>query len=248
VKYLLLLILIFSALLAEEKKEKITIGFGPYIQTQAYKDVAPIVVPSPVVFFDNGLVYVRWTRVGIYFLGEKNEDYSWGFSLTAQPQPYNYKASDSDALEAMQDKESSFEAGLAFSIQADKTYFEIMALNDILGRYNSWIIKSELGYEFKLGDFSFYPSAVLLYQSSQFVNYYYGVTQSEATPFRAEYHAGNALQLGAQTYIEYPLSKKLSAFFNIRVDKLPQEITESPIVNDDYIYSGLASLIYTFEY
>lgn len=247
-RYFLLLLLIFSALFAEEEKQKVTIGLGPYIQTQPYKDVAPIIVPSPVIFFDNAIVYVRWTRVGVYFLGEKNEDYSWGFSLTAQPQPYSYKASDSDALQGMQDKESTFEAGLAFSIKADKSYFEIMALKDILGRYNSWIIKSELGYEFKVGNFSFYPSAILIYQSSQFINYYYGVTQREANSFRAEYQAGNALQLGVQTYIEYPLTKSLSAFFNIRADKLPQEATESPIVNDDYIYSGLASLIYTFEY
>ncbi len=247
-KYLFLLILIFSSVLAQEKKEKSTIGLGPYIQTQPYKDVFPIIVPSPVVFFDNGIVYARWTRFGLYFLGEKNDDYSWAFSLTAQPRPNNYKASDSNALLGMEDKKSSVEAGLAFSIKADKTYFEIMVLSDILDRYDSWIVKSELGYEFKLGNFSFYPSAILMYQSSEFINYYYGVKQSETTLIRPEYQAHNGMQLGVQTYIEYPLSNKLSAFFNIRADKLSQEASNSPIVNDDYIYSGLASLIYTFEY
>ncbi len=247
-KQLLLLILIFLSVFAQEEKEKLTIGLGPYIQTQPYKNVSPIIVPSPVVFFDNGIVYARWTRFGLYFLGEKNDDLSWGFSLTAQPRPNNYKASDSDALWGMEDKKSSLEAGLAFSIKVDKAYFEVMALTDILDRYDSWIVKSELGYEFKLGNFSFYPSAILIYQSSEFINYYYGVKQSEATLIRPEYHGQNGMQLGAQTYIEYPLSKKLSAFFNIRADKLSEEAANSPIVNDDYIYSGLASLIYTFEY
>lgn len=246
-KYLLLLILIFSTVFAEKEKQKITIGMGSYIQTQPYKDVAPIIVPSPVIFFDNGIVYARWTRFGLYFLGEKNDDFSWGFSLTVQPRPNNYKASDSDALLGMEDKKSSFEAGLAFSIKVDKVYFEVMALTDILDRYDSWIVKSELGSEFKLGDFSFYPSAIVIYQSSRFINYYYGVKKSEAT-IRPEYHAGNGLQLGVQTYIEYPFTKKLSAFVNLRVDKLPQEASNSPIINDNYLYSGLASLIYTFEY
>ena len=56
------------------------------------------------------------------------------------------------------------------------------------------------------------------------------------------------MQLGAQTYIKYPLTKNLSTLVNLRVDKLPSQATSSSLVNDEYMYSGLASLIYTFEY
>ncbi|HIP55112.1 MAG TPA: MipA/OmpV family protein, partial [Sulfurimonas autotrophica] len=51
-----------------------------------------------------------------------------------------------------------------------------------------------------------------------------------------------------QTYIKYPLTNKLSAFFNIRADKIPSSAYRSPLVNNKFIYSGLASLIYTFTY
>lgn len=245
-KYLLILILVCSTLFSSDEKQEVTIGFGPYIQTQPYSNVDAVVVPSPVIFFDNEIFYVRWTRLGAYFLGDKNEDFSWGLSLTAQPRVYGYESTD---ISGMNERKNTWEGGLAFSAKKDNTYVEIMALNDLLNRYDSWILKTEVGYDFKLGNFSFYPSAIVVYQSKEFVNYYYGVSSVEATN-RGEqmYSPKSGIQFGVQTYISYPLTNNLSAFFNLRADKLPSSATSSTIVQDDYIYSGLASLIYTFEY
>jgi outer membrane protein len=243
-KFIILIVALISTLMAE----KLTLGVGPYMQTQPYKDLDALVVPSPVIFFDNSLIYVRWTRAGVYFLGDKSNELSWGFSLTAQPRVNQYKASDSHYLSGMSDRESSVEGGLAFSASKEKAYIEIIALTDVLARHDSWTLKTELGYEFEVADFTFYPSVMLTYQSSTFMDYYYGVAQSEATFSRAAYNAGSGMQYGAHTYIKYPLTDKLAAFGNIKVDKLPTEATHSPIVNEDYVYSGLVSLIYTFEY
>ncbi len=123
-----------------------------------------------------------------------------------------------------------------------------MALTDILDRHESWILKTEVGYDFEFANFSLYPSLICTYQSSDFLNYYYGVKKSEELGSRKEYIANDGLQIGAQTYIQYPVTKNLSALINLRVDKLSKEATSSPIVDKDYIYSGLLSLIYTFEY
>ena len=244
-RYILLISLFVSVLSAE----KVTVGAGAYMQTQPYKNVDSIIVPSPVVFFDNSLFYVRWTRAGLYFLGDKQDNYAWGFSLTAQPRINNYKASDSSYLSGMSDKESSIEGGLAFSASVDKLCIEIMALTDTLRNHEAWVLNTEISYnKLQLGEFSFYPSILFNYQSSKFINYYYGVKSYEATASRAAYSAGNGLQIGVQTYIDYPLTDKWSAFLNLRADKLPTEATDSPIVSDDYMYSGLVSLIYTFQY
>ena len=245
-RYILLFVLIFFPLFSQEKKQTITLGMGPYIQTQPYAGVDSVITPSPVIFFDNSLFYIRWTRIGLYFLGEKKEDFSWGFSLTAQPRIYGYDSSD---ISGMDKRETSFEGGLAFSIKMDKAYLELMAVTDLVDRHDTWIYNAEVGYDLELGNFSFYPSVLASYQSSKFTNYYYGVTQIEATR-KAEsmYAPSSGLQLGIQTYIEYPFTKKLSALVNIRADKLSTKASNSPLTNDDYIYSGLASLIYTFEY
>lgn len=248
-KIIVLLFLLLGLLYAQEDKQTITLGFGPYIQTQPYEDAADIVLPSPVIFYDNGILYIRWSRAGIYFLGEKTDSYAWGFSITAQPRPNAYKPTDSKALEGLEEKKSSLEAGLAFSATRGDAYIETMLLTDVLDRYDSWIVKTEVGYDFKLGEFKFYPSFIAIYQSQKFINYYYGVSYKESlTSNYSEYQAGEGLQLGVQTYIKYPFTDKLSALINIRYDRLSNEASSSPIAQDNYIASGLFSLIYTFEY
>lgn len=245
---LFILLLLFSSLIASDK-QKLTLGFGPYIQSEPYKGAKSLLLPSPVIFYDNGVVYARWSRFGLYFLGEKKKDYAWGFSLTMQPRTLGYKPSDSNYLHGMDERKSTFEGGLAFSASYKKRqYIEVMLLADMLKKYKSWVSRVEIGDKYKVGNFTFYPSVVFLYQTQKFINYYYGVKQSEATVARRAYTAGSGLEYGAQTYIKYPFTEKLSALVNIRYDRLPSAATKSPLTDKNYIYSGLASLIYTFEY
>ena len=240
---LLFLLSLWNTLFAEE----LTLGIGPYFQTQPYKNTAAIVVPSPVVFYDNGIVYARWTRFGIYFYGHKDENLSWGFSLTAQPRPNGYKPSDSSSLQGLDEKQTSFEGGLAYTLYSSGKYLEAMLLTDLLGRYDSYIAKVEIGMKQQVLHASFYPSIIAVYESKKFTDYYYGISAAEAarTPY-SPYNPGGGIRFAAQTYINYPLTKRWSAFFNFRVDRLTNNAKNSPIVSDSFVYSGLASLLYTF--
>ena len=248
-RYILILLLLLVSAVTADEKQKLTLGAGIYTQSQPYKGADNLLLPSPVIFFDNSIVYARWSRFGVYFLGEKKEDYAWGFSLTTQPRTLGYKPSDSLYLQGMDERKSTLEGGLAFSASYQKTkYIEIMLLADMLKTYNSWVLRTEIGDQYKLGDFTFYPSMILLYEPRKFIDYYYGVKNSEATATRPQYAPGSGWQYGVQSYIKYPLTKKLSALINIRYDILPKSAQDSPLTDKNYIYSGLASLIYTFEY
>ena len=249
-KKLLGLLLLFTfTLLAED----LSIGAGPYFQTQPYRGASTIIVLSPVIFYDNGILYARWTRFGLYFYGHKaskkaGDNYSWGFSFTAQPRPNGYKPSDSSSLAGLDEKKTSFEGGLAFTIYGNDKYLEAMLLTDMLGRYDSYIAEVEAGMKQKLGDFTFYPSIIGVYESRKFTDYYYGISAAEAarTPYSI-YEPSGGLRIAAQTYISYPIIKNWSAFFNLRVDRLTNNAKNSPIVSDSLMYSGLASVIYTFK-
>ena len=244
----LFLITLFSLSLFAQETHKLTMGMGPYLQTQPYKGVDTIILPSPFFYYNNALFYVKWTRVGAYFYGSKSDDFSWGLSLTAQPRIYGYKASDSSFLSGMQERKNSIEAGVALSLQKEKLFVDMMLLTDVLHKNDAWIAQTELGYALTFGKWQLYPSLLLTYQSAAFTDYYYGVKSTEATPTRAQYSAQSGLQIGAQTYIQYPLTKKLSTLINLHAEKLSSSATASPLTDEKYIYSGLFSLIYTFEY
>lgn len=241
-------LLLFTLFLVQLGAQTLTLGLGPYMQSQPYKQSDPLLSASPIIFYDNSLVYIRWTRAGIYFAGSKSDDLSWGLSLTAQPRPFGYLAKDSQYLEGMDERKNSLEGGIAFSLQKEKIFFEITAMTDLIYENDAYVIQSELGYELKLADLEIYPSLILGYQSSSFVNYYYGVTQKESRAQRAFYTPKGGYSFAMQSYFYYPLNKKLSLFANLKAQTLPNEAQTSPLVEQNTIYSGLLSLLYKFEY
>jgi outer membrane protein len=250
IKLLILIILSFSILYSQSsKKEKVSIGLGPYVQSQPYKNVDNMLLPSPVFFYDNQIFYVRWTRLGVYFLGNSSKDFSWGFSLSAQPRTNSYSPEDSLELKDMQEKKSSYEGGVVFSAVVYEAYFELMYMYDLLDRYNAHIVNAELGYPIKIEKLSIYPSIIYEYQSKDFLNYYYGVSQEESISSSHNIFTPDAgVKLAAQTYVYYPLTDDFSAFLNAKINFLPKEVKDSPLLDKDYFYSAFASIIYTFEY
>ncbi len=249
---LILLSLGLYALEGVEKEEyiktSVTVGAGAYIQSQPYKDADPLTTPTPVVFFDNSLFYVRWVRMGMYFAGENKENYSWGLSLTLQPRPFQYKASDAAILSGMDERESSWEGGLALAFKMENFFFETIAVHDLLNRSEGTVIRAEAGFDYQQGDWSFYPSILAIWYSDNMNDYYYGVKADESRPFRPAYQAKSGLNYAVQSYIDYAFNKNWHTLFNLRVDYLSSQIKNSPIVDDDVMVSGLVSLIYTFEY
>ncbi len=243
---LLLSILLLMQLSADDHKTPLFIGAGPYIQTQPYKGADAQVVPSPVIFFDNHLVYIRWSRVGIYVLGSSKKDFSWGISLTAQPRPFGYKSSDSPTLRGMS-RNTSIEAGAALDMQYKDTFFNVVFFHDILNASNSYMARTEIGQHIKIDRFDLYPSLIAIYHAADFNNYYYGVKPSEATPWRSAYSPSSSVSFGFQTYLKYNLSHEWSALINFRADTLSKEEQNSPIVSDKYMFSGLISMMYRFE-
>lgn len=225
-----------------EKEKRAYIGAGPYIQSQPYTDTDPKVIPSPVIFFDNELFYMRWTRVGVYVYGEDN----WGVSLTAQPVPYGYQAADSPALAGMADRNSSWEGGVSIGGENDLGFAELTYFHDLLDNSNGSKLRLELGKFFEWGRWTAVPSVLAIWLSEDFNNYYYGVLPDEATSGRPAYTAGVGLNLAAQSYLKYDITDNWHILGNLRADYLNSTITDSPIVNDQWIVSGMISVLYSF--
>ena len=256
-KKLLLILILLSTLL--HAKDDTYIGLGPYFQTQPYKDADPVVLASPVIFFDNSLFYVRWTRVGMYFYGQKGEKFSWGASITAQPQIIGYYEEDvwngltsrqpTSVLSGMEPHESSWEGGLALSASYQNYFGEFLLLHDIFNEYNGLKARMEIGAEYTVGNFYFAPSVLAVYLSQKFTDYYFGIPQDETVVgLRPEsYEADAALNLAAQTYIEYSVTEHWHLLLNLRADYLGKSIRNSPLVDDRTMYSGMLSVLYSFN-
>ncbi|MCF6283377.1 MAG: MipA/OmpV family protein [Candidatus Polarisedimenticolaceae bacterium] len=248
IRITLLFLLLSSSLSVQAEDENsasntLSIGLGPYFQTQPYEGATTLVTPTPVVFYDNRVVYVRWTRVGLYLAGGEN----WGYSITAQPRPYGYSASDSDGLTGMAARESGWEAGFALAGKNQHGFAEVMLLSDITARSNGSLARLELGKIVNAGRWTLVPSFMAIYFDGAFNDYYYGVTVDEETATRPAYSAGQGLNYALQTFANYQLTSELSLQGNLRVDYLNKTISDSPIVDNDWMVSAMLSLAYSLD-
>jgi outer membrane protein len=239
-KLIFLLILSISILKAENY---LLMGAGPYIQTQPYTDTDAFVLPTPVVFMEYEIFYIRWSQMGVYFYGGDN----WGLSLMIQPRPNGYKPKDSKTLEGMHKRKTSWEGGLSLAGKNELGFAELIYAHDILNSSNRSLVRLEVGTKIKEKKWTFVPSVLALWFSEGFNNYYYGVSADESTPYRDEYHATSGLNIAFQNYINYQFNPKWSLLTNMRVDFLNSTITNSPIVSDRYIFSGMVSFLYSFD-
>lgn len=240
-------------------KDDIFIGAGPYFQTLPYKDAEPVTMGSPVIFFDNALFYVRWTRAGIYFYGQKGDAQSWGLSLTAQPQILGYYEHSAmtqigphkptPILQRMPDRESGWEAGVAASYTREDFFAEFLILQDITDQSNGTKLRLELGKSFRTEKWYFVPSILAIWLSQPFANYYYGVGQSDVdlSLGRSAYRADAALNLAVQTFIKYDLSSHWHLLANLRADRFADTVVSSPLVDKRMMYSGMVSVLCSFN-
>lgn len=244
----IILIILLSVGVAFAKRDTIFIGAGPYMQTQPYKGVSARLVPSPVIFFDNNIFYIRWSKIGVYLAGKKKQNYSWALSLAAQPCTFGYSASNSSYLKGMSNKNNSIEAGLELDGTYKTLFFNILSFHDVLNNNNSYMAHIQFGDSIKYKSLSLYPSILAIYYADKFNNYYYGVTHNEATPIRPYYHSNGGFNYAIETYLRYKITKKWYFLSYIRAEYLNKTIQNSPIVNSHYIYSGLLSVMYKLSF
>jgi len=233
----------FVVAVADEAPRHAHLGGGAYVQTQPYAGADPIVLPSPVLFADNRLFYVRWTRVGMYVHGQQN----WGVSITAQPRPFGYRPEDAPILAGMGERKPSWEAGLAVGGEFDWGFAELTWFHDVLDCSNGSLLRLELGRFIERGKWTVVPSVFAIHYDQAFNDYYYGVRPSEATAQRPAYTASAAFNLAAQAYVKYSFTPHWHFLGNLRGDLLAGTIQDSPLVDKGYMLSGLLSVMYSFD-
>jgi outer membrane protein len=229
---------------ANKTKIDTHIGAGPYVQSQPYQDADPLVLPTPVIFFDNRLLYIRWTRVGLYVYGQQN----WGISLTAQPRPWGYQAEDSARLTGMAERLPGWEAGIALGGKNRLGFAELTYFHDVQNHSNGSLTRLEIGKTFTSGRWFHMPSLYVIRYSDALLNYYYGVRPQESTIQRPTYDAKAGINFALQHFVMVEMTKQWFWSANIRIDYLASEITHSPIVDDQWMGSGMLSLLYKFTF
>jgi outer membrane protein len=122
-----------------------------------------------------------------------------------------------------------------------KTYFEI------LDRHEGSISQLEFLFPTQWDWGYINPAIEFKYQSSEYSDYYYGVETSNIAPGRPAYDAGSATNILLKLQFGYTLSDHWLLTGRVGLEFLDDEITNSPIIDRDRVWSASLGLAYNAD-
>lgn len=243
---LLLLLLLPAYGFSEESAErKVKLGVGVGSSISEYSEYSPLVLPFPMLEYDDNLFYVRGFRGGIKVLNNENNEVSAFVQYDTQSF-YNSRTGDS-ALAKLDNRYSSLFAGLSYSFKSIYGIFNIYGMTDILGINNGTVVDASYAFPFNLHDFTLVPSVGIKYADSAYNEYYYGISQSEsAKSSLSEYSPIYSFSPYAGLTANIHFLENWDAGVYTRLSLLDGTITSSPMVDKEARFSFGAMLNYTF--
>lgn len=228
---------------AGERQPTLTLGLASSVSTNPYRGADSKILVLPLLAYEGERFFVRGINVGYHLVKQNNLTLSL---LSSYRIMAGYDSSDSDFLEGMADRDGTLEAGLQVSLATDLGRFSATLLSDVLDEHNGHEVKLTFSKRFPVQRFSVIPFVSAIWQSSQLANYYYGVRSTEATIARPAYKVDSSVLVQTGLMANYMFRERWSINGRLDVTRLADEISDSPIVEDDFVTSAYVGIGYQF--
>lgn len=219
-----------------------SLGLGVISSPRPYVGTDNKISVIPLIELKYKKLYVQGIQAGYHFIDTKKFtfDARAGFVFAA------LDPADSPELEGMEKRNSSVEAGFVFDWKPGRYKLSTSIYTDILGNSNGQQAATDFSrmWIFSRGLWGIQPSVGVVWQSSNMVNYYVGVTPEEAQSGRPVFIGHSAVNFRSSVLAFVHFSPRIRLTALLRVQRLDDEIYESPIVDDRRGFFGLVGLTY----
>ncbi len=151
-----------------------------------------------------------------------------------------------DDFASIEEREQSLDGGLRGTVKGSWGSLTATWLTDTLDRHNGEEIDLTYRFSWTGEKWTVSPFASYVHWDETLTDYYYGVSGAEAATGLPVYHPGSSTTLRAGVNTTYRWSKRLRLFANVAVDRLDDEVTASPLVDEDWVPSTMVGLAYAF--
>ncbi len=232
---------------ANAAASEFSLGLGIGHQDSIYRGVEAKTNGLPFATYKNGNFFFRGLEAG-YYLGDTTNS-PLKFGILGRYRIAGYDSGDSDYLRGMSDRKSTFEAGLMATYETVYGQFAAAAMGDIADKHD--------GYELSLGWNKPYfldrhiiltPQLGASWRSSDFNNYYFGVTRQERNVAlnRRAYNPGSGFVYSAGLSATYIINQNNMLILGTTYDRYGSEIKNSPIVSGSSTWE--TGLVYSYKF
>ena len=221
----------------------ITTEQNPYIGAKNGTIVYPYLTSFRDSAFTDDWFLIRDRGLGARWLSESG----WELGAIARVQTLGPGNHNSEDLLGIEDRKWTIEAGPTVGWRGWPVHFNWTTFLEPTDRHNGSTSRFALSLPMEWSRGYVVPSIEATYQSNDYVDYYYSVTAAEATASRPEYAPGGATNTALRVRWGYALSDDWLLSGRLGVELLDSEISASPIVDRDRIWSATLGIAYNAD-
>lgn len=224
-----------------------SLGGSVLAQSTPYKGIKSkdYVIPVPIVNYENEDFYFHTLAAGYYLWNDKVDQLS--IDAYYYPQFFRPKDNDDHAMRQLDRRRDTVMGGFTYRHVADWGTIRAIASGDVLGISNG--LRGELAYLYGFhGDnWAVVPGIGVKWDSENQNRYEYGISSKESrNSGLARYRPGDSWTPYVEVSGNYQFNENWSAFAMGRVDRLSNEVKDSPMVNKSVSAIMWSGVTYTF--
>lgn len=218
------------------------LGLAVMYENKPYRDFDNKTEVLPVLSFEN-----RWVRLagpGIELKLGKSGGLSYG--LVASYAGDGYKPGDSPYLAGMDKRHAGVWLGGRARYNAGFAQFSAEWSGDSSGYSQGQKLRLGVERRFAVGALGLTPRLSATWHDRKFVQYFYGVSASEARADRPAYQPGSAVDTELGLRLDYRLAPQQTLFMDLGVSALGSAIKDSPLVERSSVPELRLGYLYRF--
>jgi MipA family protein len=154
---------------------------------------------------------------------------------------------DQPFLAGMEKRRDTVMSGFDASLRALGPWrVELSAQTDVLDRHNGQQVDLSFSRNWRGRQWSIAPGAGVVWRSSSYNDYYFGVRENEATADRPAYDPGDSIELLARVFGRYEFNDRWSLLASLRLEFLSEDVQDSPIVDKEQVIASFIGFNYAF--
>lgn len=210
-------------------------SFGGLVvgDTNPYLGQGSDIIPLPLINFRSGPFALSTNGVS-YQVWDAGP---WGLTLAARPRFSGLISTDGEQLDGI-DREVTGDAAVELRYDIGRMYVGADLRQEFTGEHDGQEARLRVGLRQQVGAVRLDFAAGGAWQNGDLSRYIWGVSDEEARPGRAPYDPGSVLVPFVGLRGSIPIGENWSLLGSLRADFLPDDVTDSPIIEDDTLISG----------
>lgn len=230
---------------SDASRTRYSVGAAVLFDRDGYRNVGTETLVIPGFGIQNKWIDLFGPQLDLRLIGDEERD--WWIGPRIEYRFDGYDQSDGAIFRGMASRKGGVFYGLAGSFELPGD-FELEAdyvqAGSEAGFKRGAVASFQLSRDFRSGPWSFVPRIGLEYQSSSYINYYYGVRTSEVTASRPAYTGKSGWSPEVGLLVRYQLSRRQVLLANLNYERYPSAIRNSPLIDA----SGIPQLVLGYQF